>query len=57
MYDITPSVLGITVTSGAAGGLAVTGAGVGWYLTVAVLLIALGLMLVRLGHRRRALDA
>ena len=57
MYDITPSVLGVTVTTTAAGGLAVTGMGVGWYLTVGVLLVVLGLMLVRLGHRRRALQS
>lgn len=56
MYDITPSVLGVTVTTTTAGGLAVTGAGIGWYFTVAVLLIVTGLMLVRLGHRRRALQ-
>jgi len=50
MYAKT-SVLGLSV---GAGGLAFTGFGVSWYVVIASILLAAGLLFLRLGRRRAA---
>jgi hypothetical protein len=51
MYSSPTALIGATV---AAGGLAFTGFNVAWYVITASFLIASGLLLLRLGHRRAA---
>ncbi len=55
MYsNLTPAALASGAAAGAAGSLAFTGTGVGWFIALGIMLCAGGLLLIRRGSMRRA---